>query len=464
MSILKISINTTSSRYFIRKAVFHELTKMMTITIFASILCFGLAFGQCSLDRECFCSGKVMSCGAISHFPTPISPDIDTILIYEMEAESIPSDLSRRIPHLSSLQVYFGKIERISAGAFANLQQAVEISFFQSKIRLIETYAFRNITTLSVSFHNTTIEELQGNSFSQIQRMDNFGMTLCNVTIVRQNAINSISYVDRFQIQNSNFGLIEKQALSNFGKLIFFQIHDNTFKLFKCMSLEPLLATANNSAFYQNVFSCSCDLQWIVRDPITNTYLFSNMCEENDSNNRVVLDKFDFQAARCSDVNDTCKENFRITIATRAVSSTKITVPMTTTKQNVLHSTSDITTVVAKTETATISMAKEEILSTLINNLNPSTVKEVNIKTKSTMSATTFNLSNVTSSSEETTKRRTSLYSESVTSTKVTDLHTTKLRQTAPSSRGQNINNSENLKLHHSLIMLMVSMVISNLS
>ncbi|CAG2229452.1 unnamed protein product [Mytilus edulis] len=430
----------------------------MTITSFAIILCFGLAFVQCSVNQECFSIDKVLSCGTIKHFPTSISSDIETITIYEMEAESIPSNLSHRIPHLRLLQIYFGKIDRISASAFTNLQQAVEISFFQSKIRLIETNAFRNISTLSVSFHNTTIEEMQGNSFSQIQRMDNFGMTLCNVSIVRQNAINSIAYVNRFQIQNSNFGLIEKQALNNFGKLIFFQIHDNTFKLFKCMSLEPLLATANNSAFYQNVFSCSCDLQWIVRDQITSTYLFSNMCEEKDSNKRVVLDKFDFQAAGCTDVNDTCKENFRITIASRAVPSTQITVPVTTTKRNVLHSTSDIRTVFAKTEITTIPATKEKILST--SNLKPSTVKEVNIKTKSTISATTFNLSNGTSLSEETTQRRTSLYSESVTSTRVTDLHTTKLRQTVPSSRGQNINNSENLKLHHSLIMLMVAMVI----
>lgn len=430
----------------------------MTVTIFAIILCFGLAFIQCSIDQECFSIDKVLSCGTIKHFPTSISSDIETITIYEMEAESIPSDLSHRIPHLRLLQVYFGKIDRISASAFANLHQVVEISFFQSKIRLIETNAFRNISTLSVSFHNTTIEEMQGNSFSQIQRMDNFGMTLCNVSIVRQNAINSIAYVNRFQIQNSNFGLIEKQALNNFGKLIFFQIHDNTFKLFKCMSLEPLLAAANNSAFYQNVFSCSCDLQWIVRDQITSTYLFSNMCEEKDSNKRVVLDKFDFQAAGCTDVNDTCKENFRITIASRAVPSTQITVPVTTTKRNVLHSTSDIRTVFAKTEITTIPATKEKILST--SNLKPSTDKEVNIKTKSTISATPFNLSNGTSSSEETTQRRTRLYSESVTSTRVTDLHTTKLRQTVPSSRGQNINNSENLKLHHSLIMLMVAMVI----
>lgn len=435
----------------------------MTITSFAIILCFGLAFVQCSVDQECFSIGKVLSCGTIKHFPTSISSDIETITIYEMEAESIPSDLSNRIPHLRLLQIYFGKIDRISASAFTNLQQAVEISFFQSKIRLIETNAFRNITTLSVSFHNTTIEEMQVNSFSQIERMDNFGMSLCNITIIRQNAINSISYVNRFQIQNSNFGLIEKQALSNFGKLIFFQVHDNTFKLFKCMSLEPLLAAANNSAFYQNVFSCSCDLQWIVRDQVTSTYLFSNMCEEKDSNNRVVLDKFDFQAAGCTDVNDTCKENFRLTIATRAVSSTHTTVPVITTKRNVLHSTSDLTTVVAKTETATISMTKEGVLSTPIRNLKPSTVKEVNIKTASTISANTFNLSNGTSSSEVTTQRRTSLYSESVTSTRVTDLHPTKLRQTVPSSRGQDANNSENLKLHHSLIILMVSMVILNL-
>ncbi|XP_063421327.1 leucine-rich repeat-containing protein 4C-like [Mytilus trossulus] len=435
---------------------------MMTITIFTIILCFGLAFVQCSIDQECFSIGKVLSCGTIKHFPTSISSDIDTITIYEMEAESIPSDLSHRIPHLRLIQIYFGKIDRISAGAFTNLQQAVEISFFQSKIRLIETNAFRNITKLSVSFHNTTIKEMQVNSFSQIQRMDSFGMTLCNVTIVRQNAINSISYVDRFQIQNSNFGLIEKRAISNFGKLIFFQIHDNTFKLFKCMSLEPLLAAANNSAFYQNVFSCSCDLQWIVRDKITSTYLFSNMCEEKKSNERVVLDKFDFQAAGCTDVIDTCKENFKITIATRAVPSTKKTLPVTTEKQNELHSTSDLTTVVAKTETATIPMTKERLVIST-RNLKQSTTKEVKIKTASTISATTFNLSNVTSSSEETTQRRTSLYSESVASTKVTDLHTTKLRQTVPSSRGQNINNSENLKLHHSLIMLMVLMVILNM-
>ncbi|XP_052095572.1 uncharacterized protein LOC127730975 [Mytilus californianus] len=436
---------------------------MMTIAIFAFILCFGLAFGQCSLDHECFCNGKVMSCATISHFPTPISSDIDTIIIYEMEAESIPSDLSHRIPHLSSLQVYFGKIERISAGAFANLQQTIEINFFQSKIRLIEHYAFRNISTLSVSFHNTTIEEFQSNSFSQIQRMENFGMTLCNVSIVRQNAINSISNVNRFQIQNSNFGLIEKQAFNKFGRLNYFLIHDNTFTLFKCMSLEPLLAAANNSAFYQNVFSCSCDLQWIVRDQITNTYLFSNWCKVKDSKNRTMLDKFDFKSAGCTDANDTCIENFRITIATRAVSSTKITVPMTTTKQNELHSTKDITTVVTKTKTAKMSRAKEEIMRTRISNMNPSTVKEIKIKTTSIMSTTTFNLSNASSSSEETTERRTSFSSESVTSTKVTDLHTTKLPQTKKSSRGQNINNSENLKMHHSLIMLMVSIVFFNL-
>lgn len=335
-----------------------------------------------------------MSCGNLQHFPKSLPKDTEGIVIYEMEADSIHTNLFKMAPNLEKVEIYFGKIGIISKGSFSNISHALkDISFFQSQIRIIETGAFNDIPSIkSVSFHNVSIGEIQGDGFSKITNLEGFSMTQCNVTVVRENALNFISKVGRFQISHSHFGLVEVNALNNFGSIDNFAVHENTFKMFKCMSLEPLLTNANSSAFFKNIFSCSCDLQWMVRDKVTHSFLYSNWCEKKDSGTKINLDDYDFKKAACSEVNDSCTEQFSVTIAT----------PKTTT-----FSTTKRTTVVMETHSERQTLAAFEttypttkanfvptsrtIQTEQITKFEPVGYSKINLKAKPSASITTTN-------------------------------------------------------------------------
>jgi hypothetical protein len=71
---------------------------------------------------------------------------------------------------------------------------------------------------------------------------------------------------------------------------------------------------------HENEFSCSCNLQWIVKDQRTAAYLYSNWCVNNQT--KVNLDKLNFNEIGCSNETNVCSENFGVTIATEPVQHT----------------------------------------------------------------------------------------------------------------------------------------------
>lgn len=436
---------------------------MLSVSLlFVFVHVFHVASTTDNLPPGCFSSNKIMSCGSLNNFPTFLPRDIEGVVIYDMEASSIPEHLFKVAPNLNSIQIYFGKIGKISKNSFANAAHKIkDISFFQSDIRTIEAEAFTNIAELGyVSFHNMSIGEIQGNAFSNIQNLKRFSMSICNVAIVRKNALNVISKIGQFQILNSHFGLLEVNALNHFGSIENFGVHENYFDMFKCMSLEPLLSIANSSAFFENTFSCSCDLQWLFREKVTQSYLFSNWCEHKANNTKINLNEYDFEKAGCSAVDDSCSESFSVTIATQKQTFLKTT--MATTNERETDREQETSTFY-KTSVAT----KKHELVQAVETTAVSHVQTENINVRTTHSRSTER----TSSKYSTTKGYSSSSSQSVTSgnvgspegsTKATSFvaptHTEKVtvRLTNKPKHTDGTNGAESVKRNHNIIVLLV--------
>jgi hypothetical protein len=79
-----------------------------------------------------------------------------------------------------------GKIGRISGGAFANLENIDEISFFNTEIGKIETNAFSNIKNISsLTFNSGRIQEFQGSSHCPTHEPNNRNKTQ-NILIITE--------------------------------------------------------------------------------------------------------------------------------------------------------------------------------------------------------------------------------------------------------------------------------------
>lgn len=432
-------------------------------------LLFGSCVGQCD-DPGCFCMGKVLSCGDIRTFPTPISSQMESVVIYGIEVDSIPSDLSAMFPRLSSFTVYNGKIGRISGGAFANLENIDEISFFNTEIGKIETNAFSNIKNISsLTFNSGSIQEFQESSVAKITNLKTFAISFSNITVIRQNAFHTISGIGNFQIYNNKIGLMEKQSLNNFESMHYFLIHHNHFELFKCMSMEKMLAVADESAFYENEFSCSCDLQWIVKDQRTAAYLYSNWCVNNKT--KVDLDKLNFNEFGCSSETSVCSENFGVTIATEPVQhtpsiSTSIAI-MTTANQK--EKTPFVTTQITMAPvspqiTPTSTKGKTTQEQTTLHSSSDKLPLTTNTRGYTTMQMNMTSSVPAIVTKTMSTEAATSRYQTTSLKPDTTKyvIKTTKMNiQNTGKGRDQGTNTSENIKIHLSLLLMTVSFVVA---
>lgn len=425
------------------------------------VLLFGSCVGQCD-DPGCFCMGKVLSCGDIRTFPTTISSQMESVVIYGIEVDSIPSDLSVMFPRLSSFTVYNGKIGRISGGAFANLENIDEISFFNTEIGVIETNAFSNIMNISsLTFNTGRVQEFQESSVAKITNLKTFAISFSNITVIRQNAFHTISDIGNFQIYNNKIGLMEKQSLNNFDSMHYFLIHHNHFELFKCMSMEKMLAVADESAFYENEFSCSCNLKWIVQDQRTAAYLYSNWCVNNKT--KVYLDKLDFNEIGCSSETNVCSENFEVTIATEPVQHTpsisssiaimttanqKETTRFVTTPITMAPVSAQITTTSPKRTTTQEQTTFHSISDKLSRTMQMNTASSAPVTLTKTMST------EAATSRHQTTSLKPDTTKNVIKTTKMNNQNTGK-------GRAQGTNTSENIKIHLSFLLMTVSFVVA---
>lgn len=262
--------------------------------------------GQCPVG--CFCLAGYVTCSGLKSFPAVFPADTRSLSITDIETDKIPAGIFDILSNLESVEIYQGRIGKISTGAFHSLADLDLISLNELNISTIEPYAFSNITNIgTISIYMSKIDTIQSHAFYDIFALEEIKLFMLELTKIDSFAFSGINELSLFSFYTNTIGSLQPYAFSDFENVLKSSMYLNEFGYLGCGSIEALATGTYEHSFYSNSVNCSCDLVWIPKEISLKKYLFSNWCQVADIDEKVYWEDISPSSLQCGlNIEDAC--------------------------------------------------------------------------------------------------------------------------------------------------------------
>ncbi|KAH9491506.1 hypothetical protein Btru_032230 [Bulinus truncatus] len=231
--------------------------------------------GACPESCYCF-DDSFVTCSNFNMLDLAMLPHgTDTLTLSSGDVDELPMGFLAMAKRLKLLEINKLRVSVVRQGAFRGLANLEKVSITDSIFDIVEPESFSGMNSIQeFEIISSQFGRVGKHAFSSVRNIRKFTLWLSSFGTLADEVFFKMQDVKLFQLYTSNISHVGRDIFRGARGVEEATIYSNSIHSLAESSLAGLFESSKKVSVYRNVFTCSCDLSWVL----AKSELLDNVC------------------------------------------------------------------------------------------------------------------------------------------------------------------------------------------